>query len=115
MPCRSDYMEETARRVLALLDEIETGTLDRAAYSKDYGRGYNNRANLDELTAKLCAACHKMGPYNMTARSQELQAWWNRHKETDIAREEAERIAADTPAGELTEAQKALLRRFNII
>lgn len=83
MPCRSDYMEPTAREresgvVLELLKEIDGQPFDHEAPS-----AYGTLATLDADTERLCDWCRTN---DVTARSLELQLWWQRHQRADARR-----------------------------
>jgi len=86
MPCRSDYMEPTARerenkRVAGFLHEVGL----RPEY-KQVGQ-YGVQEGLDSLTALLCTWCKAN---DVTTKSLELQIWWRDHKKIDEARERRE-------------------------
>lgn len=99
MPCDSAYLEPNQKekngsKVLALLDELRTGTLDKQLYGSGYesfnpgfGTGNYYKGNLDRDVAALCTF---LAVEDVTHYSLEMQMWWRDHQEADklrIARE----------------------------
>lgn len=95
MPCNSDYLrarpsEVEASKVLALLEELETGKLP------DYfGNGYypdvylNNEKEI--LSIKVPELCNKLKNIDISKYSLEMQSWWIEHQQADIERVEKEK------------------------
>lgn len=104
MPCRSDYLEPTAReresvRVLELLREIRGEDFD---HDKPHSGSYGSISTLDKDTAELCSWCSENlppledrapalsvpnAPYTDYIPSLELQIWWRKHQKADRERE----------------------------
>lgn len=105
MPCRSDYMEPTAREagsrqeagllvyVNSLLNIPTDHSIMRAAADP-----YGDRDRADEITAALCATIRKMTPEQVDAIvyngrdvvARDLANWWDEHQEADRQRAEVE-------------------------
>lgn len=96
MPCNSEYLNPNSRerdgsKVLALLDELRTGTLDKNLYGSGYqsfrpgfGTGVYYDGNLDKDVEALCTLLH--AEYNIAEYSLEMQMWWRDHQEADRLR-----------------------------
>ena len=98
MPCDSAYLEPNHRekdgsKVLALLDELRTGTLDKKLYGSGYqgfnpgfGTGIYYDGNLDTDVAALCTLLGAENFLNIAEYSLEMQMWWRDHQEADKIR-----------------------------
>lgn len=89
MPCRSEYMEPSAReresvRVCGLLEEL--------GWPGDYDRLYGSPHTLDIDTRTLCDACKSLGDHNLKHYSLELQIWWRDHQIADQKPEVQQRL-----------------------
>lgn len=94
MPCRSDYLSATdaeieASKVLALLEELNTGELPDYYGDGYYSEVYNKNSVkiLEENVPKLCRILQKS---NVEAYSLEMQMWWRDHQKADKERVESE-------------------------
>lgn len=120
MGCTSDYQKSTidevnASKVLALIEELETGKLP-----KYYGNGYDNKVYnknafeiLKENTIILCSKLQKIK--NVKKYSLELQMWWRDHQIEDKARitkglkEHKEKSLREKAIAKLTPYERKLL------
>lgn len=100
MPCNADYLNPNQKeinlsKVLAFLDELETGSLnahDLSGYRKDV---YNTSVeSIDERLSnkvpELCSKLQNMSESEVKNLSLELQMWWRDHQEADKVRIEEE-------------------------
>lgn len=95
MPCRSDYLEPTAREIalaniFLLLDELDGKKLDLSKYNLGTDpRSYNNSSQelLDSKTDELCS---RLQLTDVTKYSLEMQMWWRDHRQADKKRLEKE-------------------------
>ena len=93
MPCRSDYMEPSAREeeslnVMAMLYEMDL--LDSPPDI------YGDTSKLDEHTRMLCDCCkHAHAKGLVSELPLELQIWWRDHQKADEIRMEKLRKKAE--------------------
>jgi hypothetical protein len=97
MPCRCDYLEPNSReiemsKVLALLEEFETGTLPGFYGVGTYQPVYNHTSQegLDKATADLCSRLQQISKEDLKEKSLEMQMWWRDHQMADKKRLEEE-------------------------
>ena len=120
MPCRSDYLaasnhEIEASKVLALLEEVETGNLPDY-YNDGYYREVYNKNAKRILKEKVPILCEKLQQIkNVTKYSLELQIWWRDHQEADKKRiqdelkKKSDDIARKAALDKLSDYEKKLL------
>lgn len=107
MPCNSDYLaarpsEVEASKVLALLDELETGILPEYFGDGYYSKVYDGNEE-EILSIKVPELCKKLQNVDVSKYSLEMQSWWRDHQKADkeriekvleLKREESERQKA---------------------
>lgn len=91
MPCRCDYMEPNkqereASRAASLLDELNSGNLNKDHYQGFHPDVYMkcSKKKADALVAELCS---KLRGVNVREYSPEMQGWWAKHRKEDEMRE----------------------------
>ena len=120
MPCRSDYLAASnhgieASKVLALIEELETGILPDYYNDGYYKEVYSKNAALI-LQEKVPILCEKLQQVkDVTKYSLELQIWWRDHQKADKKRIEdelfflSEEIARKSALDKLSDFEKKLL------
>ena len=128
MPCRSDYMEPTAREAeskavaehivylfteLDMAKKIPTAVIDAARDT------YGNKEKCDEFTALLCSTIqehpaseiHDVIYDGTKKKSRRLADWWEHHQEVDAKRlaEEEHEAERQRVIDSLTPYQRATL------
>lgn len=94
MPCNSDYLEARpseveASKVLALLEELETGNLPEYFGDGYYSEVYNKNEK-EILSEKVPELCKKLQKVDVSSYSLEMQLWWREHQKADKERIEKE-------------------------
>ena len=94
MPCNSDYLEARpseveASKVLALLEELETGKLPNYFGDGYYSEVYNKNEK-DILSNKVPELCERLQNTDVSKYSLEMQMWWREHQKADKERIEKE-------------------------
>ena len=82
MPCRSDYMEPTAREIESI--KVQSLLLEVGLRTDQPKMPYGDVSNLDRDTADLCLWC---GTHDVTKQSLDLQIWWRDHRKADDERD----------------------------
>ena len=90
MPCNSDYLvarptEVEASKVLALLEELETGKLPNYFGNGYYSEVYNGNEK-EILSEKVPELCKKLQNIDTSKHSLEMQLWWREHQRADKER-----------------------------
>lgn len=94
MPCNSDYLEARpseveASKVLALLEELETGKLPDYFGNGYYSEVYDKNEK-EILSNKVPELCKKLQNIDTSKYSLEMQLWWREHQKADKERIEKE-------------------------
>jgi len=101
MPCRSDYLEATAKEVELSRVLCHHAELDgKPNYPASWYQGYHpkvyskfvSREDADEWVAHLCSRCQQI---DVTKYSLELQMWWRDHQAADAKRKQDAKEAAE--------------------
>lgn len=93
MGCQSNYQEANQleienSKVLALLEELETGKLPSYFGNGNHKLVYNisTKQVVDESVSILCKKLKQIKKEEIKAKSLELQLWWREHQKEDRER-----------------------------
>ena len=112
MACDAGYLrgrpeEIEASKVLALLEELETGKLPVMCYGHGDWDKVHELGATKVLEEKVPELCGKLKTVDASQYSGEMQRWWEEHQRADRKREQA-----NLPSNEPTIAQQLKIKYF---
>ena len=90
MPCNCDYMEPNEReinhaKIVALIEELDTGVLPESFKNAVKSKVYNNTNN-EKFNNDGRILCSKLKDVDVSNYSLEMQMWWRDHQKADDIR-----------------------------